>query len=94
MPLEFIVFSPVGLVGFGIFIFSFMFMALAQVRHAIWDKGFMMDPIKNNISILFDNNYFRNLDFLHIINECLGDKKCRKTLYIINYTSMLVMGLL
>ncbi len=49
LPLEFIVFSPVGLVGFGIFIFSFMFMALAQVRHAIWDKGFMMDPIKNNI---------------------------------------------
>ena len=48
LPLEFIIFSPIGLIGFGVFIFAFTFMALAQVRHAIWNKGSMMDPVKNN----------------------------------------------
>ena len=47
-PLEGLIFSPLGAIGLFVFLFAFIFMALAQLRHAIWDKGAMMDPDKNN----------------------------------------------
>ena len=48
LPLEGLIFSPLGAIGLAIFVFAFIFMALAQLRHAIWDRGAMMDPDKNN----------------------------------------------
>lgn len=49
LPLEKLIFSPLGAIGLFVFAFAFIFMALAQLRHAIWDKGAMMDPDKNNM---------------------------------------------
>jgi len=49
LPLEGLIFSPLGVIGLAIFAFAFIFMALAQLRHAIWDRGAMMDPDKNNM---------------------------------------------
>lgn len=49
LPLESLIFSPLGAIGLFVFLFAFIFMALAQLRHAIWDKGAMMDPDKNNM---------------------------------------------
>jgi len=49
LPLEGLVFSPLGAIGWAVFAFAFIFMALAQLRHAIWDKGVMLDPDKNNM---------------------------------------------
>ena len=48
LPLESLVYSPLGAIGFFIFLFAFLFMALAQFRHAIWAKGAMMKPELNN----------------------------------------------
>ena len=48
LPLEGLIFSPLGVIGFAIFVFAFIFMALAQLRHAVWDKGAMMNPELNN----------------------------------------------
>ena len=48
LPLEGLIFSPLGAIGLFVFLFAFIFMALAQLRHAIWDKGAMMEPEKNN----------------------------------------------
>ena len=48
LPLEALIFSPLGAIGLFVFVFAFLFMALAQLRHAIWDKGAMLDPDKNN----------------------------------------------
>ena len=48
LPLEGLIFSPLGTIGLFVFVFAFLFMALAQLRHAIWDKGAMLDPDKNN----------------------------------------------
>ncbi len=48
LPLEGLVFSPLGAIGLFIFLFAFIFMAMAQLRHAIWNKGAMMDPKLNN----------------------------------------------
>lgn len=48
LPLEGLIFSPLGAIGLFVFLFAFIFMALAQLRHAIWDKGAMLDPAKNN----------------------------------------------
>ncbi len=48
LPMEKLIFSPLGAIGLFVFLFAFIFMALAQLRHAIWDKGAMMDPDKNN----------------------------------------------
>ena len=48
LPLEALIFSPLGAIGLFVFVFAFLFMALAQLRHAIWDKGTMLDPDKNN----------------------------------------------
>jgi len=48
LPLEGLIFSPLGAIGFFIFAFSFIFMALAQLRHAVWGQGAMMKPELNN----------------------------------------------
>ncbi len=48
LPLEGLIFSPLGAFGLFVFLFAFIFMALAQLRHAIWDSGKMLDPDKNN----------------------------------------------
>lgn len=48
LPLEGLIFSPLGAIGLFVFLFAFLFMALAQFRHAIWDMGKMLDPDKNN----------------------------------------------
>lgn len=48
LPLEGLLFSPLGAFGLFVFVFAFIFMALAQLRHAIWDKGAMMNPQLNN----------------------------------------------
>ena len=48
LPLEGLVFSPLGALGLVVFLFAFIFMALAQLRHAIWNKGNFLDPEQNN----------------------------------------------
>ena len=48
LPLEGLIFSPLGAIGLGVFLFAFIFLALAQLRHAIWDMGKMLEPEKNN----------------------------------------------
>lgn len=48
LPLEGLLFSPLGAFGLFVFVFAFTFMALAQLRHAIWNRGKMMDPDLNN----------------------------------------------
>jgi len=48
LPMEDLIFSPFGAFGLFVFLFAFIFMALAQLRHAIWDKGAMMKPELNN----------------------------------------------
>jgi len=49
LPLEGLIFSPLGAIGLFIFLFAFIFMAVAQLRHAVWNKGKMLDPAKNNL---------------------------------------------
>ena len=48
LPLAGLVFSPLGAIGLFVFLFAFIFMALAQLRHAVWDKGALMKPELNN----------------------------------------------
>ena len=48
LPLENLIFSPLGAIGLFVFAWAFFFMAFAQVRHLIWDKGNMFDPKFNN----------------------------------------------
>ena len=48
LPLEGLVFSPLGALGLVVFLFAFIFMALAQLRHTIWNKGNFIDPEQNN----------------------------------------------
>ena len=48
LPLEYIIFSPLGAIGLAVFLFAFIFLALAQLRHAIWNKGNLLDPDTNN----------------------------------------------
>lgn len=48
LPLEGLIFSPLGAFGLFIFVFAFVFMAMAQLRHAIWNRGTLMDPELNN----------------------------------------------
>ena len=40
--------SQVFFFGLFVFLFAFIFMAIAQLRHAIWDRGAMLEPEKNN----------------------------------------------
>ena len=48
IPLARLVFSPLGVVGLFVFLFAFLFMALAQLRHAVWNRGQMFNPELNN----------------------------------------------
>ena len=48
LPLEGLVFSPLGALGLFVFLFAFTFMAIAQLRHAIWNKGKFFNPERNN----------------------------------------------
>ena len=48
LPLEGLIFSPLGAFGVFVFLFAFTFMALAQLRHAVWNSGKHLDPDKNN----------------------------------------------
>jgi len=48
LPLEGLIFSPLGAIGLTVFVFAFVFMALAQLRHAIWDMGRFFTPSANN----------------------------------------------
>lgn len=48
LPLEGLIFSPLGAIGLFVFLWAFIFMAMAQLRHAIWDKGAMLKPELNN----------------------------------------------
>ena len=47
-PLPDLVFGPMGVLGLLVFLFAFIFMALAQLRHAIWNRGEMFKPEFNN----------------------------------------------
>lgn len=49
IPLEGLVFSPLGAIGWAVFLWAFIYMVFAQIRHAIWAKGNMLDPDKNNM---------------------------------------------
>jgi len=48
LPLAGLIFSPLGAIGLFIFLFAFIFMALAQLRHAVWNSGKYLDPEQNN----------------------------------------------
>ena len=48
LPLAGLIFSPLGAVGLFVFLFAFIFMALAQLRHAVWDAGALLEPQLNN----------------------------------------------
>ena len=49
LPLEGLIFSPLGAIGLFVFLFAFIFMAFAQFRHAVWDNGAMFEPQFNNL---------------------------------------------
>ena len=49
LPLEGLIFSPLGAIGLFVFLWAFIFMAMAQLRHAIWDQGAMLKPELNNM---------------------------------------------
>lgn len=48
IPFARLIFGPLGAVGLFVFLFAFFFMALAQLRHAIWNRGALMAPELNN----------------------------------------------
>ncbi len=48
IPLSGLIYSPLGWIGFFIGFFGLIFMAFAQLRHLIWDRGHYLDPDKNN----------------------------------------------
>lgn len=48
LPLAGLVFSPLGAIGLFVFLFAFIFMALAQLRHAVWNSGSFLKPELNN----------------------------------------------
>lgn len=48
LPLEGLIYSPLGAIGFFVFVFAFIFMVLAQIRHGIWANGQMFEPEMNN----------------------------------------------
>jgi len=49
IPLEGLAFSPLGYIGFFIGFFALIFMAIAQLRHLIWDRGHYLEPAANNM---------------------------------------------
>ena len=48
LPLEGLLFSPLGAIGVFVAVFAAVFMCLAQLRHLVWDQGKMLDPDMNN----------------------------------------------
>lgn len=48
LPLKGLLYSPLGAIGLFVGIFAVVFMALAQLRHLVWDMGKMFDPETNN----------------------------------------------
>lgn len=48
IPFSGLLFSPLGTIAVFVGVFALVFMALAQLRHAIWDRGKMLDPDQNN----------------------------------------------
>ena len=48
IPLSGLLFGPLGAIGLFIFMWAFIFMAFAQLRHLIWDQGKMLEPELNN----------------------------------------------
>jgi len=38
-----------GAIGLFIFLFAFIFLAVAQIRHAVWNSGAMLEPEQNNM---------------------------------------------
>ena len=48
IPLKGLVYSPLGAIGLFVGIFALLFMALAQLRHLIWDRGRILEPEMNN----------------------------------------------
>ena len=48
LPLEWLLYSPLGAVGMFVGLFSIIFVALAQLRHLVWDQGKFFDPEANN----------------------------------------------
>lgn len=48
LPLQGLLFSPLGAIGLFVFLFAFVFMTLAQLRHAVWNRGALMEPALNN----------------------------------------------
>ena len=49
LPLAGLIFSPLGAIGLFIFLFAFIFLAVAQIRHAVWNSGAMLEPEQNNM---------------------------------------------
>jgi len=48
LPLEGLLYSPLGYIGFFVGFFAFFFMAFAQLRHLVWDQGKYFDAKANN----------------------------------------------
>lgn len=48
LPLADLLYSPLGAIGLFVGIFALVFMALAQLRHLVWDQGKALDPAFNN----------------------------------------------
>lgn len=48
LPLESLLYSPLGWLGFFVGYFALIFLALAQFRHLVWDHGNYFDPAANN----------------------------------------------
>lgn len=48
LPLEGLLYSPLGAIGMFVGVFSAVFVALAQLRHLVWDQGKFFDPEANN----------------------------------------------
>ena len=48
MPFEGLLYSPLGWIGFFVGFFALIFLALAQLRHLVWDRGNYFEPEANN----------------------------------------------
>lgn len=53
LPLERLIFSLPGAIGLFVLSFALIFMAAAQLRHLIWDRGRMLEPDFNNTLSVF-----------------------------------------
>ena len=49
LPFEGLLYSPLGVIGMFVGLFALIFMALAQLRHLVWDQGKFLEPSANNI---------------------------------------------